>query len=1123
MMRVEEVASLLLASSDTEPELNLSLSQSSTQSTQDGSAQQPPPAVDVQQPQPPPAIGVVHPQPQPLPATVVEQPQPPPATVVVEKPQPAIVLPQEQQPPSPHQIVVVVPPEVGAVQEVEPPSEQEEEEATSVGDLFPLNSPRERRVSASSSSQSIPSDDLDTDWQPQLSAHSKERHPKKTMLGKRKFPGRLELMEVDVGEQDTAGDKDGSDTVIITSVIPGAEDVETNIFTLSRNAAMTDEQVPRITPTHSTPTVTPAPIFSTAKARQHPTSSRSATSTEGGSGSTRTELSHSEIPQSSSPSGIGSGSSSSYGRRQKFTSPVWDFFTVHPVQENIAVCTICHANVSRGKLGTNYGTGGQTTHLKKTHVIRWENHLASLKNVSTRVGGDTVVQGPLMVDQEVEEEGDDDLLSRSGTQSTPVASTGVVKTTSSASATSQWHQSQLETPRSAKSAMQGGPSSTTQRHAKQLTIPSMLRQEGKYERNHPVARLYNAKLAKMLALDLLPFSFVEAVGFLELVATLCPKWNVPSRYYFARVAVPALHHDVLELIGKALQQSVVHCIHLTTDMWSSCDATDFMCITAHWISFAGVKDKLTSGLRDVAGIFNDTRRHATIAMFGMDKSHTAENILSDFNDKVFEWLKPRGLKIGFVSTDNGSNVVKAMREGHYIRVPCLAHCINLVVQDFLKNEAKVSNIMAICRRICTHFNHSFKGRKLLRVIQQEHRLPVKALIQEVPTRWNSTYFMLERLFEQYIPLNAYVMSRRLGDPTVNLKALTIEMWQWDLIKCITEMLQPFEVFTRAVSREDCTMGQAIPLLYMLEQQVKEVCETYEGDEQKVDAYTLAKGLVNRLCENVRLNNIVSGEHYITATILDPRYKLFVSSNEVIPFSDEDVDKYKTSIAAEANELETERLLLKGLPLPAQASPSTPDASSSQRESSASAFQQAPTVPKAAPTRSDSADPTKSITAFFLQKGMGKSVAVAKGKEDQQSRAPMNIERMVQAYLDDTTEVFMEQSPLVYWYERRRQWPVLSRLAIKYLACPVASVSSERVFSAAGAIVTSKRTSLSPKSVERLTMIKMNQRFIPPDYQVRESPPDEESECEEDVLTTGLHDLLLSERTEFEDELLFPDN
>ncbi|KAJ1187548.1 hypothetical protein NDU88_004323, partial [Pleurodeles waltl] len=54
------------------------------------------------------------------------------------------------------------------------------------------------------------------------------------------------------------------------------------------------------------------------------------------------------------------------------------------------------------------------------------------------------------------------------------------------------------------------------------------------------------------------------------VAAICLKWKVPGRMYFARVTVPALHHDVLELVGQALQLSAVKTIHVMTDMWTSC-------------------------------------------------------------------------------------------------------------------------------------------------------------------------------------------------------------------------------------------------------------------------------------------------------------------------------------------------------------------------------------------------------------------------------------------------------------------------------------------------------------------------------------------------------------------------
>lgn len=258
----------------------------------------------------------------------------------------------------------------------------------------------------------------------------------------------------------------------------------------------------------------------------------------------------------------------------------------------------------------------------------------------------------------------------------------------------------------------------------------------------------------------------------------------------------------------------------------------------------------------------------------------------------------------------------------------------------------------------------------------------------------------------------------------------------------------------------------------------------------------------------------------------------MKSQVVIPFSNLDVNKYKTAIAKEAMEFEEERQSLS----PTQATTSSTDSELIQKTSSTSepqgtvfaiASQKSPRATLPVPTRTwSTATPgsstVESATTWFLGMGYGKSSADEKAKEGEQIGAPLNIERMVQAYLDDQTVVYIDRNPLVYWYGKRSQWPLLTRLEIKYLASPVASVSSELVFSAAGAIVSLKRTSLSPKSMERLTMIKMNQHFIPPDYKIRESRQEEERDFDDKGSVLPGAELLLSETPDFEDELLFPD-
>ncbi len=68
-----------------------------------------------------------------------------------------------------------------------------------------------------------------------------------------------------------------------------------------------------------------------------------------------------------------------------------------------------------------------------------------------------------------------------------------------------------------------------------------------------------------------------------------------------------------------------------------------------------------------------------------------------------------------------------------------------------------------------------------------------------------------------------------------------------------------------------------------------------------------------------------------------------------------------------------------------------------------------------------------------------------------------------------------QDLLNYWYRHKSEWPALTRLALSYLSCPPSSVTSERVFSLTGNIVSKKRCALLPGNIGRLAFIKFNHK------------------------------------------------
>ncbi|KAI4791864.1 hypothetical protein KUCAC02_033757 [Chaenocephalus aceratus] len=68
---------------------------------------------------------------------------------------------------------------------------------------------------------------------------------------------------------------------------------------------------------------------------------------------------------------------------------------------------------------------------------------------------------------------------------------------------------------------------------------------------------------------------------------------------------------------------------------------------------------------------------------------------------------------------------------------------------------------------------------------------------------------------------------------------------------------------------------------------------------------------------------------------------------------------------------------------------------------------------------------------------------------------------------------VKEDPLVWWKEHQYEYPLLSHLAKRYLCIPGTSVSSERVFSTAGDIVTAQRSALLPDHVDQIIFLNKN--------------------------------------------------
>ncbi len=89
------------------------------------------------------------------------------------------------------------------------------------------------------------------------------------------------------------------------------------------------------------------------------------------------------------------------------------------------------------------------------------------------------------------------------------------------------------------------------------------------------------------------------------------------------------------------------------------------------------------------------------------------------------------------------------------------------------------------------------------------------------------------------------------------------------------------------------------------------------------------------------------------------------------------------------------------------------------------------------------------------------------KTKKSKQAKDEVDRYIE--LDLQGEIY--SNPLRFWKENEFKFPTLSRLAKRYFAIPCSSAAVEREFSAAGQIVSQRRSTLEPSTVNNILFLR----------------------------------------------------
>ncbi|NWI10032.1 ZBED4 protein, partial [Crypturellus soui] len=717
---------------------------------------------------------------------------------------------------------------------------------------------------------------------------------------------------------------------------------------------------------------------------------------------------------------------------KRLKSEVWHHFSLSPADSLKAVCKYCNCVISRGKKG-DVGTSCLMRHLYRRHPDIIQNQKSfidvSLANspyatlASAECSSSKLTDLPTMVTHDnqiifpVNSKKTSKLwnhFSICSADSTKVICMHCGRTISRGKKPTnlgtscllrhlqRFHSNVLKTDVSEPVL-----SSSTDNHmplsTELLGTSTFDETNDKFCDSHPVAKKITSLVAEMIALDLQPYSFVDNIGFNRLLEYLQPQYSLPSPSYFSRTAIPDMYDNVKQIIISHLKEAESGVIHFTSGIWMSNQTREYLTLTAHWVTFE-------SSFRPQC---EDYHCSALLNVSQVDCDYNGISIQKQLEYWWETWITSIGLQIGITVTDNQS-IEKTLNEGDHSSVQCFSHTVNIIVNEAIKSQRMVQNLLSIARKICERVHRSAKAKEKLAELQKEYELPQHQLIQDVPSKWNTSFHMLERLIEQ---------KRAIDEMSIECSFRElISCDQWEVMQSVCHALKPFEVASKEMSTHVSTLSQVIPMIHILNRKIEMLFEETMGID------TMLKSLKEAMVS--RLSSTLHDPRYIFATLLDPRYKTSL-------FTEEEAEQYKQDLIRE---------------LEIMSSTSDDD--------------------KPVSNGCDIGSPS---TNSYGEDNLWSLMGDMKKTKDLKERAKLP-EEMVLSYLEE--EVLEHNcDPLTYWNFKKSSWPVLSKLAVRFLGCPPSIVPSERLFNTSNESNNFSQSRLMIEHFEKLIFLKVNLPLI----------------------------------------------
>ncbi|KAG6436193.1 hypothetical protein SASPL_101078 [Salvia splendens] len=337
---------------------------------------------------------------------------------------------------------------------------------------------------------------------------------------------------------------------------------------------------------------------------------------------------------------------------------------------------------------------------------------------------------------------------------------------------------------------------------------------------------------------------------------LCRMIVLDEQPYTVRSDCVKVSLEEMELLKVVFSRPGMSRVSITIDCWTGVNNKSFICVTSHFI------DK-------------EWRLHKKVISFFDITSHKGDDIAKVLIKALTNWGIQRLFCCTMDNAKNNSVAIKEMKStinargmlvsnGQYFHQRCVAHILNLAVVRV--------------REAVKWINGSSTRSKTFKNIAKVCKVDTKKLLcQDVPTRRNSTYLMLEAVLPYKPVMKLFSnVTPQFGRDLRNLKHndLTVSVPReedWIEVRKMCSFLQSFYVMTRLVS--GTTYATSFSFLM-------EMCDIFLiikrlEDDEDVEIRHMAKKMMEKLgkywLEGDELNPNMNKILYIAA-MLDPRQR-----------------------------------------------------------------------------------------------------------------------------------------------------------------------------------------------------------------------------------------------------------